>query len=372
MFKLKYQLIFLLFGMLASTSCGDDSTPDIEAVTAAFATTSLSVSEDANARTITIDFASGLPIASSLEVTISGTATYGEDFTTSPDGASNSLSITIPAAETSSSFSFIPIDNNDEDGSRTVIFTLSSPAEGIELGSSTEFTVTITDDDSSTGTASNDISVVASKFYHSDVVSVTFDDEWLTISSTNEPDHKSMYYDTSNPLYETYDEPDNPDFKQNPNNIESQNYTFKIPRYPTEATTKEETPFGPMGVSINGVVFYNQSAAPGDDILEELNTFDQYEGHPSGGGQYHYHIEPTWLTETQGDDVFLGFLTDGFPVYGPVEDGQTLTNDDLDDYHGHAHATADFPEGIYHYHITAELPWINGDGFFGTAGTLTN
>jgi hypothetical protein len=126
-----------------------------------------------------------------------------------------------------------------------------------------------------------------------------------------------------------------------------------------------------MGVSVNSVVFYNQNAAPGDDILEELNTFDQYEGHPQNSGQYHYHLEPTWLTETLGDDAFLGLLLDGFPVYGPVENGVRLTNDDLDDYHGHTSATTEFPNGIYHYHITDDLPWINGDGYYGTAGTLT-
>jgi hypothetical protein len=158
---------------------------------------------------------------------------------------------------------------------------------------------------------------------------------------------------------------------QNPNNIETQNFVFTMPRFPEEATNKEATDFGPMGVSVNSVVFYNQNAAPGDDILEELNTFDQYEGHPQNSGQYHYHLEPTWLTETLGDDAFLGLLLDGFPVYGPVENGVRLTNDDLDDYHGHTSATTEFPNGIYHYHITDDLPWINGDGYYGTAGTLT-
>ena len=49
----------------------------------------------------------------------------------------------------------------------------------------------------------------------------------------------------------------------------------------------------------------------------------------------------------------------------------SATNGDLDDYHGHIHDTPEFPEGIYHYHITDELPWINGDGFYGTPGNIT-
>ena len=179
-----------------------------------------------------------------------------------------------------------------------------------------------------------------------------------------------MYYPVQNPLYEAYSEPNNPDFKKNPGEIASQNFVFKIPRFPAEAVVKESTPMGPMGIAINSVVFFNQNAAPGDDILEELNTFDQYEGHPAGDA-YHYHIEPVWLTQTKGSDAFLGFLLDGFPVYGPMENGAEVTNADLDDYHGHTSPTADFPDGIYHYHITADLPWINGDGFYGEAGTIT-
>jgi hypothetical protein len=219
-------------------------------------------------------------------------------------------------------------------------------------------------------TAANDLAAIACLFYDESVV-VVVGEKNLTITSTNEPDHKSMYYAPSNPLYEEYSEPDNEDFYKNPNTIAAMNYTFTIPRFPEPAINSEATPFGPMGVSINSVVFYNQVARPGDDILEELNTFDQYEGHPTNTGSYHYHIEPTWLTETKGDSTFLGLLLDGFPVYGPVEGGVTLTNDDLDDYHGHSHSTTHFPEGIYHYHITDELPWINGGEFYGTPGTVT-
>lgn len=218
-----------------------------------------------------------------------------------------------------------------------------------------------------------DISVLADKFYHTSAVTFTFDDTWVTITAKDLPDHKSMYYDEQDDLYEAYDEPNNPDFKKNPNTIGEQNLVYRIPRFPAEASTHESTPMGSMGVTINSVSIFNQEAAPGDDILEELNTFDQYEGHPAGT-QYHYHIEPVWLTqEREGADneAFVGLLLDGFPVYGTHEDGVKLTNDDLDDYHGHFGVTEDFPDGIYHYHITDDLPWINGDGFYGTPGTVS-
>ena len=69
-------------------------------------------------------------------------------------------------------------------------------------------------------------------------------------------------------------------------------------------------------------------------------------------------------------DVANGFLLDGFPVYGPEEnDGSSPTA--LDVYHGHTHATAEYPSGIYHYHFTTDAPYLNGNGFYGTKGTVT-
>ena len=68
----------------------------------------------------------------------------------------------------------------------------------------------------------------------------------------------------------------------------------------------------------------------------------------------------------------MGFLLDGFPVYGPKEeDGSDVTSSLLDDYHGHTHATIDYPTGMYHYHFTADAPYLNGNGFYGTPGTIS-
>lgn len=362
-------ILAAMSALILLVACGEDDSV-ITPVSIDFESNTLTISEAATPQTVNITFGDELPIASSVEISLSGTAVYGTDFMTNPSGMSGSFDITLAAGTSSTSFTLAPIDNDEVDGDRTVILTISSAATGIDLGSSLSFTATITNDDTEPEPTSVDISVMASKFYHSDAVSVSFDDTWVTITSSDLPDHKSMYYSADNPLYEDYTEPNNPDFKKNPGEIAAQSYVFKIPRFPAEASVKESTPMGPMGVSINSVVFFNQSAAPGDDILEELNTFDQYEGHPAGDA-YHYHIEPTWLTQEAGAEAFMGFLLDGFPVYGPEENGVTLTNDDLDDYHGHNTATADFPDGIYHYHITAELPWINGDGFYGTPGTIT-
>lgn len=198
---------------------------------------------------------------------------------------------------------------------------------------------------------------------------VTLSGDFIVIKAKGVPDHKSPYWGRGNTLYEAYNGT-NVNFKVNPNVIAEQNFTFRIPLNPKEATSKAATPMGAIGVALNGVAIFNQFAAPGDDLTQEIDSFDQYNGHPTGTSVYHYHIEPTYLTASNKSGL-VGFLLDGFPVYGPQENGKTLTSRDLDDYHGHTGVTADYPNGIYHYHITADTPYINGDGFFGTAGTVT-
>ncbi|MBO3700654.1 YHYH protein [Roseivirga sp. E12] len=206
----------------------------------------------------------------------------------------------------------------------------------------------------------------------SDNVSVSVDGDFIVIVTDDVPDHPSPYFDTGNPLHEAYNG-NNANFNLNPNRISSQTITFRIPINPSEAANKEATSLGAMGVSLNGVVFFNQYAGPNNQPLtSEIDSFDQYLGHPQQTGVYHYHQEPTYLTSTLGSNALLGWLLDGFPVYGPVEDGTRVNNSDLDDYHGHAHVTTEYPNGIYHYHITDADPYINGNGFYGVAGTVSN
>jgi len=205
----------------------------------------------------------------------------------------------------------------------------------------------------------------------SENVIVYIEDDYVVFETNNLPDHKSPYYNPSDALYEEYNG-NNSNYNQNPNRIKKQNIIMKVPADPQEAKNKSATPLGAIGVSVNGIVFFNQYAGPNNQPLtNEINSFDQYNGHPEQQGTYHYHIEPIWLTSSLGKDAFLGFLNDGFPVYGPEENGKDVKNSDLDDYHGHSHATVEFSDGIYHYHITNENPYINGDGFFGIKGTIS-
>lgn len=204
--------------------------------------------------------------------------------------------------------------------------------------------------------------------------SMSSDGTYITIKSNGTPDHRSVYYPTSNSLYQNFSGTTfkGNTFNKNPNTINTQNYTFKIPINPQVASTHSATPLGPIGISLNGVPFFNQYAGPNQPLTNEVVSFDQYWGHPAQGGDYHYHVEPLYLTTVKASkSALLGFLLDGFPVYGPEENGATVTNAQLDAYHGHTGITADYPNGIYHYHITDTDPYINGSGFYGTPGTVS-
>ena len=153
-----------------------------------------------------------------------------------------------------------------------------------------------------------------------------------------------------------------------------QTATIKIPLNPVVASTHAATPLGAIGIAINGVALFNQYAGPNNQALTgEIATFDKYYGHPQQQGVYHYHVEPLYLTTVKSTKSgLMGFLLDGFPVYGPKEEnGTAVTNATLDVYHGHTHATLDYPNSIYHYHFTDEAPYLNGNGFYGTPGTIS-
>jgi hypothetical protein len=236
----------------------------------------------------------------------------------------------------------------------TLISISCSKDSGSSTGGGTSGTVTVPD--------------VFKKF--SSTVIVSSDGTTITIKADGIPDHKSCYFATSDSRYQAYNGT-NASFSKNPNSIGTKSYTFKIPASPAVNSAHEATPLGPIGISVNGVPIYNQYAGPNTPLTNEINSFDQYNGHPDQSSSYHYHVEPLYITQNNTKSALIGFLLDGFPLYGPLENGKTLVSADLDAYHGHTTATADYPNGIYHYHITADAPYINGVGFYGSKGTVT-
>lgn len=215
--------------------------------------------------------------------------------------------------------------------------------------------------------SSANLPAVFSKFTSN--VKVSLSGSTVVLETDDLPNHRSPYWPVTSANHEAYNG-SNPNFTSAPGSIQAQTITFRIPLTPAAASNHQATALGPIGISVNGVVLFNQYNGGGQPLTSEIDTFDQYNGHPAMT-TYHYHIEPTFLTQANGKSALVGFLADGFPVYGPMENGATVTNAALDSYHGHFGATADYPSGIYHYHITAEDPYINGGAYYGTPGTIS-
>lgn len=224
--------------------------------------------------------------------------------------------------------------------------------------------------ETTTGPNEGVISADAPAFYKNfgNGVSVSVEGNFVVITSRNLPDHKSPYYGTGNANYETYNGT-NAQFNLNPNRIQEQQLKLRIPITQNRLATPSPTPLGPIGIATNGVAIFNQYAAGNQPLTGEINSFDQYNGHPAPQGEYHYHIEPKYLTRNSRE-ALVGVLLDGYPVYGPMEHGVMVLTTNLDAAHGHVGATKEFPQGIYHYHTTSDVPYINGSGFAGTPGTV--
>jgi len=253
-------------------------------------------------------------------------------------------------------------------------------------------TTTTTTTTSTDGTTTNNFSRLYAKMYNLTAIDTSSSSK-VIFKTTDVPDHKTPFFGVGNAKYEAYNG-DNPNFSSKINlngtisepTLLSQSLTFTLDRKPVVSSTHASTTGGPIGIGRNGVVYYTQyngQLAALDDL--EINNVDQYLGHPTpsfAGAQYHYHFEPKYLTSKFGKSSFLGFLLDGFPVYGPYENGVKITAAKLDSYNGHVSATEDYPnDKIYHYHVIEATsskptdvkqaaPYINGGKYYGTKGTV--
>lgn len=148
---------------------------------------------------------------------------------------------------------------------------------------------------------------------------------------------------------------------------ESYIVTYYIPAYPVKTTTRTTTSsFDYWGVSLDGFPFAEQPPGAASAVGAALPGLDACGGHPQPDGPYHYHLIPQVVNDLldkngvtatsctyieQTSNTILGYARDGFPMYG-FEESDGTTPSDLDDCNGHFGVTDEFPDGIYHYHIT--------------------
>lgn len=150
-------------------------------------------------------------------------------------------------------------------------------------------------------------------------------------------------------------------------------HSIELPLIPLLNDAQEfvTTNQGTIGVIISGAVLYNPFEGGNDtDVYANDDNFyidgvpfiDSCGGHPAEAGRstFHYHGIPYCVTDVvdvEGEhSVVIGYLFDGFPIYGPQgEDGEAP--DDLNDCNAHFGATPEFPDGTWHYHLTDAIPY---------------
>ena len=144
-----------------------------------------------------------------------------------------------------------------------------------------------------------------------------------------------------------------------------------IPLVPTKLASSQKTNMGATGVSISGALFFNPFEGGNDtttyamednSYIGSVPFIDPCNGHPvPNGTQYHYHGVPVCVSKAidrAGEHSHMvGYLLDGYPIYGPQDVGGKAPNN-LDDCLGHYGPTPEFPEGIYHYHTMTTKPYV--------------
>ncbi len=107
---------------------------------ASFASTSSSAGENAGAQNVTVNFFPAPPSAITLNYSVDGTATSVSDY------AALSGEVQVSANATSANIPVSIVDDASEENDETVVLTLTSGAD-YEVGSPSEHTLTITDND---------------------------------------------------------------------------------------------------------------------------------------------------------------------------------------------------------------------------------
>jgi hypothetical protein len=207
--------------------------------------------------------------------------------------------------------------------------------------------------------------VVKEDEFRAENLTITFDSNSMMVRAHNLPNHPTSKFPS------TRDSGD-----RNPNYIQEQDATYYFPlqpeHNPAALAMKDKTnsnralPMGPIGVAVNGVVFFN----PFDmGMVDATDLMDRCCGHPNQDNQYHYHKYPVcvkspFADEGQEHSPPIGWAFDGFAIHGPYEGKGVMAKDlkenPINEFNGHTD-----PERGFHYHVTpGKFPYILG-GYWG-------
>lgn len=200
------------------------------------------------------------------------------------------------------------------------------------------------DDSSSEGTLH-----AAFAEFSSDVEIVLIDDTTISIETNGFPNHTSPYWSPTHELYVSptvaVEEQMSPGFIDDYENT----FTLQVSTSPQKAAQTTATSLGVIGISVSGAAINNQNEAGNIQITEGVASGLDYNGAHTGPSTYHYHFEPTAVSDD--DSNLVGIMADGFFLYGRKCSSTGTYPTDLDASNGHTSATQHNSDGEYHYHI---------------------
>ena len=149
--------------------------------------------------------------------------------------------------------------------------------------------------------------------------------------------------------------------------------TFEIPVVPSALSAVdniESVEF--VGLALDGVPI-NGAPPSVVDNNGKIPSLDRCGGHHDPSGYYHWHFLAAHMDatldvnglldkandiqcskKTQEATVLIGYARDGYPIYSG-QDTEGVDPTDLDSCNGHVSATADYPDGVYHYHASTDI-----------------
>lgn len=193
-------------------------------------------------------------------------------------------------------------------------------------------------------------------------VTITFSGTEMAIKTHGVPNHPTGKYPEEG--------------RGNPSYIQDREATYYFPLTPRENpnhfVTDEHNQngalhMGPIGLAVNGVVFFNPFDMGNSDATDMM---DRCCGHPNQYNQYHYHKYPIcvntpWADEGQAHSPLLGLAFDGYPMYGPYESKDVMAKDVVGEHALNAFNMHYDDERGWHYHVTpGKFPYLIG-GFWG-------
>jgi hypothetical protein len=186
------------------------------------------------------------------------------------------------------------------------------------------------------------------------------DDKTLIVRARNIPNHPTAQF---------------PERFGNPSYIQEHDTTYYLALDPVRnprAVAMDRTnsnralPMGPIGIAINGVVFFNPFDA---GMRDATDMMDRCCGHPSPDNRYHYHKYPVcvkspFVDEGEAHSPLIGWAFDGFPIYGPYEGKGVMARDSKENPLNEFNVHYDEVRG-WHYHVTpGRFPYVIG-GYWG-------